>query len=360
MACHARLTVAAATIALLRADASPIVRMLPGPSSGAPIDPYPYLNGGNFSRPQLPYTSDPLGGYVWAPSFVANGSLQVIYMLPSAVELMPGTPPGSFIGYETLTAPNPSVVVTGSGALRLDYPLELAAWLEFDSPDLVSAAAVTLAVSEYNEFEITNLGAKVAAPVPHVRGGNVTTWRLEINPGLFEGVAFGWLAVNATPSTPWHITALRLVCQVRPANWGGAFDASGDVLLSRIWYAGAYTVKANLLPDQFGSILIYRGDRFSWTGDAHVAQATALVSLQEAHALVKMNLLFTQSNCNGIESYCLYFVLSVCDYWAASADHATVMALLTNVGAKLEHAHELWGTRAKLGFIGWDVSARVA
>jgi carboxypeptidase Taq len=38
-------------------------------------------------------------------------------------------------------------------------------------------------------------------------------------------------------------------------------------------------VKVNLLSDQFGSILIYRGDRFSWTGDAHIAQATAMAAV---------------------------------------------------------------------------------
>lgn len=244
------------------------VRVLPGPSTGAPIDPYPYLTGGSFSGPPLVYTRDPLGTYVWAPSYVANGSLQVFYALPSAVELMPGTPASSFVGYETLTAPNPVVVISGAGALRFSVDVELAAWVEFDSPDLASPAGVTLAVSEYNEYEITNLGDKRAAPVRHARDANVTTWRLELNPGLFEGVAFAWLAVNATPAAPWHLTALRIVCQARPANWGGAFDAPGDAMLSRIWYAGAYTVKATLLPDQFGSILIYRGDRFSWSACA--------------------------------------------------------------------------------------------
>ena len=257
----ARSRIAAATACAVAAA----VRVLPGPSAGAPIDPYPYLHGGNFSGPPLQYTNDPLASYVWAPSFVANGSLQVFYALPSAVQLMPGTPQSAFAGYASLTAPNPSVTVNGAGALRLDFDVELAAWIEFDSPDLTSPAGVTLAVSEYNEYEITNLGDKRAVPTRHARDANITTWRLEVSPGLFEGVAFAWLAVNATPAAPWHVTALRLVCQARPANWGGAFDAPGDAKLSRTWYAGAYTVKAALLPDQFGSILIYRGDRFSWS-----------------------------------------------------------------------------------------------
>ncbi len=63
------------------------------------------------------------------------------------------------------------------------------------------------------------------------------------------------------PSRNFCITALRLVCQVKPQNWAGKFAAAGDDKLSRIWYLGAYTVKVNLLADQFGSILIYRGKR---------------------------------------------------------------------------------------------------
>ena len=62
----------------------------------------------------------------------------------------------------------------------------------------------------------------------------------------------------------------------------------------------------------------------------------------------------SQDNCNGIESYCLYFVASCVDHWRATGDNATATALAANVAAKLEHAHDLWGTRAALGFIGWD------
>jgi hypothetical protein len=40
-------------------------------------------------------------------------------------------------------------------------------------------------------------------------------------------------------------------------------------LLTKIWYASAYRVKASLVQDYFGAILMDRGDRISWTGDAH-------------------------------------------------------------------------------------------
>jgi alpha-L-rhamnosidase len=67
-------------------------------------------------------------------------------------------------------------------------------------------------------------------------------------------------------------------CQIKPTNYQGSFSSS-DATLSRIWWTGAYTVKVNLLSNYFGSILIDRGDRISWTGDAHTSQAAALVSL---------------------------------------------------------------------------------
>ena len=175
--------------------------------------------------------------------------------------------------------------------------------------------------------------------------------------------------MTAAPSRPFHITGLRLVCQIKPQNWAGNFAAAGDVKLSRLWYLGAYTVKANLLADQFGSILIYRGDctppcfapfflnslyatlfraifsqftlsgdRFSWTGDAHVAQATAMVSLGNFD-FVRQNLFFTKDNCNGIESYCLYYVLSVFDYFVATNDSGTAAQLSSHIVPKLERAY---------------------
>jgi alpha-L-rhamnosidase len=45
------------------------------------------------------------------------------------------------------------------------------------------------------------------------------------------------------------------------------------------WVA-AYTVRTNLLPGYLGSILMDRGDRISWTGDAHTAQLAASVAFE--------------------------------------------------------------------------------
>jgi hypothetical protein len=329
--------------------------LIPAPTFA---EPYPPLSGGDFSGAPIPFHPDPLATYVWGPSVNAT-NLQIFALLPASATLTPDTPPASFSNVASLLTASPAVGVAGAGGIQLDFGVNSAAWIEFDSPDLTpaDAARVQLSVSEYNEYEITNLGPKVGAPVAHARGGGAPTmWRLEIphsdGSGLFEGVRFAWLRVNATPAAPWTITGLRLVCQIKPTNWGGAFEAAGDDDLSKIWYLGAYTVKVNLLSDQFGSILIYRGDRFSWTGDAHIAQATAMAALGN-FGFVAQNLRFTQKNCNGIESYCLYFVLSVADYFAATNDTALMAELAPSVVQYLEHAYSVWG-HAKLAFYGWD------
>lgn len=292
----------AALLLAATASAALIPRLAPAPTLA---EPYLPLSGGAFTGPPLPFHPDPLATYQWGPSVNAS-ALQIYALLPAAFEVTPGSAPGAFTNADSLLTPTPSVTVAGAGGLQLDFAVNSAAWLEFESPDLTpgDAAQVQLSVSEYNEYELTNLGPKVGPPTPHAP----SMYRLEIphsdHSGLFEGVRFAWLRVNSTPSAPWTITALRIVCQIKPTNWGGAFAAEGDEDLSRVWALGAYTVKVNLLSDQFGSILIYRGDRFSWTGDAHVAQATAMAALGN-FAFVKQNLRFTQNNCNGIESYCM-------------------------------------------------------
>jgi hypothetical protein len=100
---------------------------------------------------------------------------------------------------------------------------------------------------------------------------------------VYEGVRYGFMHVTNL-KRPFRITAFRQVCQILPVNYKGAFS-SPDPMLNRVWYTGAYTVKVNLEPDFFNSILIDRGDRTSWTGDAHVAQKLALVVFGESSLL---------------------------------------------------------------------------
>ncbi len=56
-----------------------------------------------------------------------------------------------------------------------------------------------------------------------------------------------------------------------------------------------------------------RGDRISWTGDAHLAQKAALAGFGGAHGArtVREKTERTKGVDNGIISYDMYFVLSV-------------------------------------------------
>ena len=139
-----------------------------------------------------------------------------------------------------------------------------------------------------------------------------------------------------------------------------------------------------------GSILMDRGDRFSWTGedegrqgqkkgafaqrllhslpinrtpllrtlfllpgDAHPSQATALAAFHRPD-IVFNNLNRSKADCQGIATYCLYFVLSVSDYFEASGDAAGVAYLTPNVQDHLEQAAAMWKDPEGLRFAGWD------
>jgi tetratricopeptide (TPR) repeat protein len=307
------------------------------------IEPYPPLHGGAFSGSPVPESPDPLISYRWQTTHASDG-LQIYTLRPARVWT---DAPGSFANLTSLVRGKQEVTVKGKGSIRLDFGVESAAWLEFDSPDL--AGNVTMSISEYNQPAIVNTGAQHPAKTrePSKYGG---TYRLELNRELYEGVRFGWIHVE-TFSRPWHISAVRLVCQVKPTNYEGAFSSS-DPLLTRIWYVGAYTVKLNLLQDYFGSILMERSDRVSFTGDAHLAQAAALAAFG-SEEFIEVNLRRTAHDDNGIESYSLYWVLSLVDYYKYSGDQAGFDALVGIAREKLAHAAAIWQD-PPISFFGWD------
>jgi alpha-L-rhamnosidase len=310
-------------------------------------EPYPYVNTGSFSGPAVPLSPDPLVAYRW-PNPQASDGLQVYTLKPITVTADTN---GSFANLQSLTNNNPNVTVQGLGSIQMDFGQENAAWLEFDSPDLPNVNAVTMSISEYNQPEITQYGGahNVKTLVP-TKYGN--TYRLELNSLLYEGVRFGWIHVNSFTS-PWHITGLRLVCQNKPANYNGSFSSS-DTMLNRIWYAGAYSVKLNLLATEFGAILVDRGDRASFTGDAHASQAASLVAFGN-YDFVKANLDNTANqNQGGILSYSLLWVLSLIDYYNYSGDATTLNGYISTAESALDNAYAIYGTNPSLVFYGWD------
>ncbi|MCC8425828.1 alpha-L-rhamnosidase C-terminal domain-containing protein [Mucilaginibacter sp. UR6-11] len=288
-----------------------------------------------------PLSPDPLVNYSW-PNPKATDDLQT-YSLHSV----------SFktndAGFDMSKFKEDNLItVKGKGDIRFDFGRTNAGWLEFESDDLTDSIA--LSISEYNEPAIVNEGAlhrfKTLAPVKH---GN--TYRLELNPELYEGVRFGWVHVLSHKKN-WHIKNLRLICQIKPTNYKGSFACS-DPELTRIWYTGAYTVKLNLLKSYFGAILMERSDRQSWTGDAYPSQAASMVAFGN-YDFVKANLINTSGLDNGIASYSLYWVLSLIDYVNYSGDTEFGEKYIENACEKLDKAYQNYGKSPRLGFYGWD------
>jgi len=300
-------------------------------------EPYPILNGGAFAAPRsVKESPDPLVAYQWKDPKATDG-LQIYFLKPVAAV---ADKPEAFDNLASATADQAAITVKAAGSIRLDFGVESGAWIEFDSPDC--PGEVEMGISEYNE------------PAPNktraaVKYGN--TYRLELNKELYEGVRFAWINVKATDK-PWHITAIRAVCQVKPTNYAGSFACS-DPLLTRIWYMSAYGVKASLCKDYFGAILMDRGDRMSWTGDAHTSQAAALVAFGDFD-LIKRNIDNTSGQSNGIRSYSLYWVLSLLDYYCYTGDTTTLEGYIKNASAKLDDAYNAFDKDPKLRFYGWD------
>lgn len=265
-------------LALILGAQLPIISAASFGSLGVAPEPWKPLHGGSFSGPSQPLSPDPLVSYVWPAGAVNDTLLQIFTVAAVAVGPAPGTPPAAF-GNASSAVGNTSCAITvhGAGTLVLDFGVELPAWLEFDSADLsdADAAHVVLGISEYSTVDY--VGAfKEGPPVRYGTGcgtgTSACTYRLETNSELYEGVRFGFLTLSQAPSRPFLITGIRAVAQAKAVNYTGSFAAPGDSVLERVWYVAAYTVRATLQAHYMGSILMDRGDRFSWTGDAHPTQ----------------------------------------------------------------------------------------
>jgi len=310
-----------------------------GNSAIAQISGYPSITAKRTGSLN-PLSPDPIFDYAWSDPKVTDGlesyQLKPISWTVSNVKSL------NMINFKK----NQVIIVNGKGDIRFDFGQNNAGWLEFDSPD--SIGGVEMSISEYNQTPDypSNYPTKTLSPKKH---GN--TYRLELNKELYEGVRFGWIHIRSF-SKSWRITGVRLVCQTRPVNYRGSFSCN-DTTLTRIWYTGAYTVKLNLLKDYLGAILMNRGDRFSWTGDAYPSQAASMVAFGN-YDFVKKNIAYTSTQSNGIRSYALYWVLSLIDYYKYTGDTATLNSYLDNAIGKLDDAYNVYGTNPNLVFFGWD------
>jgi len=119
-----------------------------------------------------------------------------------------------------------------------------------------------------------------------------------------------------------------------PLNYAGDFTSS-DAFLERLWAIGAYTTRACLCRSGakvfLGSILVNRGDRIAFLGDAYVAQATLLAAFG-SREIARDSLEYTASVGNSIKPYDVMWVLTLLDYVDWSGD---VSALGGALGAKV-------------------------
>jgi alpha-L-rhamnosidase len=303
------------------------------------LSPYQPLHGGDFSGPAVPLSPDPLVRYRWQNP-LSTDDLQSYFLRPVRVFT---DEPEAFAGLKSANGRRCNITVRGTGSLRFDFGVESAAWLEFDSPDM--PGGVEMGVSEFNAPAWEHC---IASPTK--TGGHTYCLKLK---GRFDynGVRFGWIYVRSFDGRPWHITNVRLVCQIKPTNYKGSFSCS-DPMLTKIWYMGAYTVKLNLLQNLIGAILMDRGDRVPWTGDDHIAQGAALTAFGDGD-VVAQNLEVTANNYNRIPSYALYWVLSLMDYYRYTGDRALLMQYIPNVQGKLSQAQD-WFHDPQPRFYGWD------
>ena len=312
------------------------------PAAAAP-PLYPYLHGGSWQKGDFSRSPDPLRGYAWEDRLLRNPCepLQCYAALPvdASVES------GRIEGVETLGRPGSVLVISGPCSLRVDFGVEAAAWLEFESSDF--NGAVELSISEYNTPGVVNFGPKNPRKTAAPERVGADTWRLRLNDLCYEGVRFGWIHVHSCKQ-PWYLRNLRAVCQIKPANYLGSFRSSNP-LLDRIWETGAYGVKLNLLEDHIGSILIDRGDRHSWTGDALVTQAVSLAAFGNFE-FVRLNTERMQDDDNGIETYALHWIRLLTDYTIRSGDLAFWERQLPRVTTKLERALTVAHSRDFIGY----------
>ena len=362
---------------LLRAALSALCA-LSAACAAAPVDEfYDALHDFDPSgNPAQPLAADPLAAYSWASASNVT-SMQRYAALPLVAS---SSPPACVVGAASLLAgggggggANASFV--GFGRLRLDFGVERAGWLEFTSPDLAGVsrragpggAVVKASVSEYDE---PWTGKTIGVTGPYDGG----VYRLEGNapgtPEIYEGVRFGWIIYEAVdggdggsggPPPAWTITSARVVAQVKPVNYTSSF-ASSDATLTAIWFAGAYGSRLNMHEQEFGSILMDRGDRTSIQGDGHPTMAAALAAFAspEVHRLVHQMLRATDSANHdvvdsGIMSYPVLWTLSVHDWLFSSGDGATFLTDFADDVAKiLDEDVKSFLTNPGLSLMGWD------
>eukprot|EP00980_Cylindrotheca_fusiformis_P023828 scaffold11041_cov117-Cylindrotheca_fusiformis.AAC.1 len=279
-------------------------------------------------NPVIPQSPDPLVAMTWNSDFDDDVQLQYYRLMfrPSEMEYVVEPRDANVQIIENIRQSHGhgvSLLANRNCSIRIDWGVERAAWLELKSGNNLSSGSsstdvhVTAAVSE---FRMPYPGKTKSL----VRYGN-STYRLETNKELYEGVRFTWLYIEMfnDDNTAIQIDDISLVAKVKPVNYTGSFKSSNDEL-TRAWYTGAYGVRMNMEETNFNSILIERGDRVAIQGDGHPTIDAALVAFSP-YKLVEQVLNQTDSGDHhvvdeGIMAYPLYWSLSALSYFMESGD----------------------------------------
>lgn len=312
---------------------------------------FEYVSGGGFTGPSVPASPDPLVAYRW-PDPRPDDEVQIYVLRPAAVAT--GSP-DAFDHLNSLQTDAPSVTVRGTGTIVVDFGAEYAGWFEIDSPD-APEGGFRLSVSEYNEPAQLNddhTGKVYDKTVLPRRIGH--TYRAEFNaePHLrYEGIRFAFIHADRA-EVPWHITGIRLVSQIKPANYEGSFHCD-DERLNQIWYANAYALKLCNLRDYTSPILVDRSDRYLWNGmDFHIYSKVGLIAFNQ-YAFMRKQIedIFLHGNevrpgvpiDSGIFGYRLYDVLSLCQYFRYSGDADLVSRCKEEASRRLADGYDRYET----------------
>ena len=247
-------------------------------------EPHPFVHSFDAAAlPARPSSPDPLVRYRWDRS-VNRTELQLYLASPLAwddagpgpgpgpgpplpafrevLEAGEGSDGGGGGGDPAAAAAVAGIDVLGAGTVRLDFGTELAGWFEFElevgeeaegEVEEVVLRHLTCALSEFG----APLPEKAARPVRY----GASSYRLETNDGLYEGVRYVFL----TYAPSWHrgqeegeglplfrIVRPRVVAQVRPVAYSATYGET-DAALAKIWYSAAYGVRLNMHAHDFGT-----------------------------------------------------------------------------------------------------------
>jgi len=210
-------------------------------------EPFEMLNGHcSNCNPERPFSPDPLVQTTWIPD--TNTSELQVYRI-FFPENYTASPQNAFKGLEMLSKHKAEegshiLQVSKSATLMLDFGVEIAGWFEFISPNLgASNVTVRAGLSEFN--------SPYPGKTKEVKQYGSSTFRLETNDELYEGVRFTWLFFDFPGDhglravDPLVISNVSLVGKVKPVNYTGSLESS-DAALNKVWYTGSLLMSSKL------------------------------------------------------------------------------------------------------------------